>query len=435
MTDHIKCYALTRTALNALRPSPKTECANLDPFWFDWSIPIPTGVPDSNESLRRLNVVDGTQYDDSTKRWIEAANRLGILPVLIATMDEEAPAEDWPSVDNFALERSINSYSIRKHAAASYGLDHGELPQLDEAPVFQIVPIDQRDESELKRLRDELLLPEPQVLDAWASVLAGAREDFCTIEVARQVWRPYALGLQHWALRQGLYEEHLRRLDEVPYHLATPEGIFDWSDFELRPTPKLAQTHGHAELFIQCRWAPFCGIGWNSAGPATFGLLRSDDPTSWPFGEHLREELAQCLLEATTTGVVAPPPPLLSGALSSERPRWLDQLLARCAADIVAIEEKTPAIAEAAGSIWTTHPIQISSRDSVTVTFSPGQIEIDPKRLQGTHALWLTLALPRNHHLEILGSWKFDQTVERYRWPGQFKSGLLIFGIKPIAGE
>jgi len=435
MTDHIKCYALTRMALKALLPSTGIGCANLDPFWFDWSIPIPPSAPECDESLRRLTIVDGTLYDKSTKRWIETANRLGILPVLIGTMDEEAPTEEWPSVDHFAFERSINSYSIRKHAAVSQGVDFGDLPTLDEAHVFQIVPIEPRDQSELTRLRDELLLPEPQVLDAWASVLAGERDDFCTIDVARHVWHPYALGLQAWVRRPGLYEQHLLRLGEAPYHLATPEGTFDWSDFDLRPTSELARTHSRSDLFIQCRWAPFCGIGWNTAGPATFGLLRSDDATRWSFGEHLREELARRLLEATTSSDAAPPPPLLSGALSSERPRWLEQLLARCAADIVAIEEKVLATAEAAGGIWTTPPIQIAARDSVSVTFSPGKIKIDPKRLQSTHSLWLTLAVLRDDHLEVLGSWKFDQTVERYEWPGQFRAGLLIVGYKPLAGE
>jgi hypothetical protein len=202
-----------------------------------------------------------------------------------------------------AFKRSINGYEIRRHKAATTADKSVSLPELSDGPVFEIVPIEVRDATDLERLRDELVMPEQQVLDAWVGVLTDDKEEFWGIDAHPLVWRAYAKGLQEWAARPHLYEKHLRRLGEPPYQLSVPEIALNWDDFEYRPEANSLSSQCRNSLYIPCKWAPFCGIGYEKGKPKAFGLLMPDSQGEWPFGAQLRRDLARILSEASSSAI------------------------------------------------------------------------------------------------------------------------------------
>jgi hypothetical protein len=305
MFSHIKSYAFTKKAFKALIPDGDLKNPKFPSLWFDWSIP---GASDANvrtASLRRFTVVENTQYDAARAQWVRDSNALGILPVLVATVDDNPPDAGWPSARAEAFMMPINRSpdDDESNEAKWYAIDDWE------DKVAAIVPLDARAADELSAFRNELALPERSTLAAWVGIALNEKEEFWEIEAHPIAWFNYAQGLKQWVNQAKLWEEVLEPQGEAPYHQWNSKVALSWDDFDAKPSVDEVQQSLAARkpLLIACKWAPFCGIGIDESGAVTtFGMLPVNAAnSSWPFADDLRLELDRLRNQARTPPVEA----------------------------------------------------------------------------------------------------------------------------------
>jgi len=130
----------------------------------------------------------------------------------------------------------------------------------------------------------------------------------------------------------------------------------------------------------------------------------------------------------------AGPAPILPRDLETSLPVWLRRLLDANIGRILAVDLRLPAALAAAGDGWEMPEVSIGEHDSIRINISATEMRIDPARMTSTEPLWLSVAEIRDGHMQVLGQWQFEQTVEIYPWANSFESGVLVVSTHPISG-